>query len=133
MSDMTCKTNGGLVEKKGVPVNTVRPPTFTPRVDILETPREMWLHIDMPGVKAEDVELNFERGELIVHGKAQPRPQQGKLLMQESEPGDFYRAFLISQDIAADKIEAELKHGVLTVRLPRADSAQPRRIAVKAV
>ena len=45
---------------------------------------------------------------------------------------EYYRAFLLSQDVAGDKISAELKHGVLTVRLPRAEEAKPRKVAVKA-
>src|SRR5262249_35888610 len=98
---------GGAVEKKEVAAP--RRVTYTPRVDILETPEEMWLYVDLPGVKANDVEVNFERGELTVHGKTQPAPAKGQSLLEESEPGDFYRAFLISQDIATDKIEAELK------------------------
>jgi HSP20 family protein len=51
--------------------------------------------------------------------------------VEEVEVGDYYRAFLISQDVAADKISAELKHGVLTIHLPRAEAALPRKIAVK--
>src|SRR5262245_51917603 len=106
---------GRVVEKKeggsNVSVATQRRVRFTPRVDILETPEEMLLFVDMPGVRAEDVELNFERGELTVLGKTQPCQEKGQLLLEECEQGDYYRAFLISQDVAADKISAELKNG----------------------
>ena len=52
-------------------------------------------------------------------------------MVEEVEFGDYYRAFLISQDVAADKISAEVKNGVLTIRLPHAEEAKPRRINVK--
>src|SRR5947209_1022273 len=89
--------------------------TFTPRADILETADEMRLLLDMPGVKSEDVEVHFERGELTVHGKCAPPEKPGKLLAAEYEVGDYYRAFIVGQDVDAERISAELKHGVLTV------------------
>jgi len=139
MSENGSKTNRGLAKKDSGMVEEQQQPsrrvTYTPRVDILETPEEMWLYVDMPGVKASDVEVKFERGELTVQGKTAQTPPvvapKGQLLMQELEPGDFYRAFLISQDIATDKIDAELTNGVLTIRLPRASAALPRKISVK--
>src|SRR4051794_13593107 len=91
---------------------------YTPRVDILELPDKLVLTLDMPGVRPDDVEINFERGELIVAGKRQPAEHNGQWLVEEVVTGDFYRAFLISQDVAADKISAELKNGVLTINLP---------------
>jgi len=104
---------------------------YTPQVDILELPEEMVLQLDVPGVKVDDIEIHFERGELAVRGKRQRTARPGRGLVEEYEPGDFYRAFLISQDVAADKITAELKHGVLTVHLPRQEAAKPRKVEVK--
>jgi HSP20 family molecular chaperone IbpA len=100
-------------------------------VDIVELPDKLVLTIDMPGVRSQDVEINFERGELTVFGKRQPVEPKGQWLVQEIEAGNYYRAFLISQDVAADKISAELKNGVLTIHLPRIEAAQPRKISVK--
>jgi HSP20 family protein len=78
------------------------------------------------------VDVNFERGELTVSGKRQlPADLPGRSLVEEFAAGDYYRAFLISQDVAADRITAELKHGVLTVQLPRSEAALPRKVAVK--
>lgn len=130
MNETKTRTNGPVQEQ----VETARPArvvVLTPQVDILELPEELVLQLDLPGVKAEDVEVNFERGELTVKGKRPAVSRGGGCLVEELEFGDYYRAFLISQDIAADKIAAELKNGVLTVHLPRASSALPRRIAVK--
>jgi HSP20 family protein len=105
--------------------------TYTPQVDILEQPEGLVLYVDLPGVKADSVEVDFERGELTVRARREAVKRPGPCLVEEFEPGDFYRAFLISQDIAADQVTAELKNGVLTVRCPRSPAALPRRISVK--
>lgn len=127
MNNVATKTNGAA-EKVASVERRVR---YTPAVDILELPEELVLTLDMPGVKPADVEVNFERGELTVEGKRERVARKGQCLVEEVEAGDYYRAFLISQDLAVDKINAELKNGVLTVHLPHAESAMPRRIAVK--
>jgi HSP20 family protein len=105
--------------------------TFTPRVDILELPEELVLLVDLPGVKPGSVDIDFERGELTVKARREPRPRAGRAWVEEFEDGDFYRGFLISQEVAVDRITAELKDGVLWVHLPKAAAALPRRIAVK--
>ena len=105
---------------------------YTPRVDIQELPDEMVILLDMPGVKPEGVEVNFERGELTVRAEREITGHGGRSLVEEFGGGEYYRAFLLSQDVAGDRISAELKHGVLTVRLPRAEEAKPRKVAVKA-
>lgn len=105
--------------------------TFTPRVDILEQPDRLVLYIDLPGVKADDVELNFEKCELTVRARRQVPTRPGRCLVEQFESGEFYRTFLLSQDIAADQISADLRNGVLMVTLPRSAGALPRRIAVK--
>jgi len=126
-------TNGPVVERKETERPVVRRPVFTPHVDILELQDELTLMLDMPGVKAEDVEIHFERGELTVKGaRSVEFTGKGRALGEELVAGDYHRAFLISHEVAADKIGAELKNGVLTVHLPKAVAAQPRRIAVQA-
>jgi HSP20 family protein len=124
MNDVAVKTNGPTPAQ-------ARRVVYTPQVDIFEVGDDMVLQLDMPGVKGEDVEVNYERGELAVSAKRNPTPRPGRALVEEFEAGDYYRAFLISQDVAADRITAELKHGVLTVRLPKHEAAKPRKVAVK--
>jgi len=130
MSNVITKKNGTQVEKTAPFERRV---TYTPAVDILELPEELVLTLDMPGVKPGDVEVHFERGELTVQGKRDRGEHKGQCLVEEVEAGDYWRAFLISHDVAGDKISADLKNGVLTVHLPRAEAAKPRRIAVKGV
>jgi HSP20 family protein len=105
---------------------------YTPRVDVFETEMELLLFADLPGVKPEDVEMRFENGELILHGRCLPRQTGTDYLLQEYGVGDFYRAFAIAETIDGNKISAELKQGVLTVHLPKAEAVRPRRITVKA-
>jgi len=102
-----------------------------PRVDILETEQEVLLLADLPGVKPTDVDVRFENGELTIHGRRTPCHNNKRRALWEYEPAHYHRAFRLTEDVASDKIEAELKNGVLTVRLPKAEAAKPRRIAVK--
>jgi HSP20 family protein len=105
---------------------------FSPRVDIFETDKELTLIADVPGVRPEDVDLRYENGELLLHARVQEHSQNGNRLLNEYEVGDFYRAFSIHESINSQGINAECKNGVLTVHLPKVESAQPKQIQVKA-
>src|SRR5688572_14403425 len=118
---MTKQTNG-----VATPEQTRHGATFTPRVDILENQEELLLFADLPGVRTEDLDLRFENGELLIHGRVEPREQQGNLLAQEYGVGDFYRAFAIGEAIDANRIAAELRQGVLTVYLPKSEAVKPK-------
>jgi len=103
---------------------------FTPRVDILDTEDESLLLADLPGVKPEDVDLRFDNGELVIDGRCAPRHPGASYLLSEYGVGDFYRAFTIDEQIDWQKISAEQKNGVLTVHLPKAKTAKPRKVTV---
>jgi HSP20 family protein len=96
--------------------------TVGPRVDVLETENEFLVVADMPGVKPGDVDVRFEKGELTVHGR---RPAA-----REYETTHYHRVFAVADSVAADKITADLKSGVLTIRLPKTEAVKPKRIAV---
>ena len=108
---------------------------FTPRVDIYETESELVLLADVPGVGPKDVDLRYEQGELILQGHVRPPTHEGHEaghpILAEYEQGDFYRVFQIHESIDASRIEAECKNGVLTVHLPKAESAKPKKVTVK--
>ena len=104
---------------------------FTPRVDIVETDNELTVYADLPGVKPEDVDLRYEQGELVLHGRCQARQPERGALLNEYEVGDFYRAFTIHESIDSNRISAECKNGVLTVHLPKAEAAKPKQIQIK--
>jgi HSP20 family protein len=104
---------------------------FTPRVDIYETENELTLYADLPGARPDDVDLRYEQGELVLHGRVKPRLPERSVLLREYEVGDFYRAFNIHESIDASRIAAEFKNGVLIVHLPKAEAVKPRQISVK--
>jgi HSP20 family protein len=79
------------------------------------------------------VDLHYEQGELVLHGRVRPRSSEPRaVLLQEYEEGDFYRAFTIHESIDSSRIEAEVKNGVLVVHLLKAEAARPRQISVRA-
>jgi HSP20 family protein len=104
---------------------------FTPRVDIYETDTELTLYADLPGVGPEDVDLRYEGGELILHGRVKPRHADENFVLQEYEEGDFYRVFSIHESIDSSRIEADCKNGVLVVHLPKVEEARPKQITVR--
>jgi HSP20 family protein len=104
---------------------------FTPRVDIVENDAELTLYAEVPGVKPEDVDLRYEKGELVLHARVKARPERHTVLLQEYDEGDFFRAFTIHESIDASRIAAECKNGVLTVHLPKVEAVRPRQIAVR--
>jgi HSP20 family protein len=105
---------------------------YTPRVDIYESADEVVLECDMPGVRPQDVDVRFEKGELSLLGKVQPRQAPAEYVNEEYGVGDFYRSFAIAQEIDAAKISADYREGVLTVHLAKQERVKPKRIAVRA-
>ncbi len=105
--------------------------SFTPRVDIYEVENELTVYADVPGVRSGDIDLRFERGELVLHGRVQPRHPDQDFVLQEYEEGDFYRAFAVHESIDAGRISAECKNGVLIVHLPKTEKARPKQIKVR--
>jgi len=106
--------------------------TYTPRVDIVETDDELALYGDLPGVAKDDLDVRFENGELTVQAKVASRHTEHEFLYGEYGIGDFHRSFSIDETIDAEKISAQLHNGVLTLHLPKVETAKPRRITVKA-
>lgn len=106
---------------------------YQPLSDIVETAEGVTLMLEMPGVAAEDVDITLEQRVLTIRGRVhQTQPEKLQLGYAEYGEGDFERAFTLGDDFDADKIEAQVTHGVLTVTLPRAPEAKPKKIAVKA-
>jgi len=106
---------------------------FTPLVDIYETPEELVLVADMPGVSREDVEVHLDGDTLTVEGRASADEYEGlKPLYVEYGVGGFYRRFTLGETIDRAGIKALVKNGVLTLHLPKAERARARRIEVEA-
>ena len=108
-------------------------PTYTPAVDILENQDELTVLADMPGLRAEDVEVRFENGTLTIRGHVRERQGEGtRFLLREYGVGDYYRSFQVSELVDAQQIAADYVDGVLTLHLPMVQELMPRKIAVKA-
>lgn len=105
--------------------------TYVPRFDIWETADELVLYGDMPGVKSENLDIQFENNQLVIHGRPCPRYEGRKFVHAEYGLGDFHRSFTIGETIDASKITAELNGGVLTLHLPKSEKVKPRKIEVK--
>src|SRR5690606_39539927 len=100
--------------------------------EIYETDQDVSMMLEMPGVAADAVEITLENRVLTIRGKVDPvRPENLELAYAEYGEGDFERAFTLSEDFDPNRIEAEMRGGVLTLTLPRAPEAQPKKIAVK--
>jgi HSP20 family protein len=115
------------------PAEQTRPGlVFTPAVDIFETEKEITLLADMPGVKSEDLNIDLRDNMLTLDGDVKPPEGTEEVdVIREYQTGNYYRQFTLSQVIDQAKIDAELKDGVLRLRLPKVEAATPRRIAVK--
>jgi len=113
---------------------TTRPGTyFQPPVDILETPEELVVVADMPGVPSDGVDVDLNGDELTIEGRVARDDYEGlKPLYVEYGVGGYYRTFTLGEMIDREGIKAQLKNGVLVLRLPKAQAARPRRIAVEA-
>lgn len=128
------KDRQDVLEQNGRPSREVQQKAdgvYTPRADILETDEAFWIRVDLPGVKPADVKLDCQEGQLVLHAQCTPRQYGRRALWREYGVGDYHRSFVLGEQVDGDKIEAVLADGVLTVRLPKTETARPRRIEVK--
>ncbi len=127
MSDNSCCA----VAKNPLAEETRSDKFFSPRVDIFETPTEILVSADMPGVKPDNIDLRYENGELVVRGKVSHPEGKGNVVFREFEFGDYYRVFQVHETIDASKIHADHKNGVLTVHLPKQEAVQPKQVPIR--
>ena len=108
-------------------------PVVTPRVDVRETPDAYILDMDLPGFTEKDVEINLKDRVLSISSKLQEKQEEkkeGDWLIKERRSSCFSRRFTLPQDIDAEKVTAEFKHGVLSVDIPRKPEPQAKQIAI---
>ncbi len=106
--------------------------TLTPPVDVVEDESGILLYADLPGVSRDKLQLNVEADKLTIEAEVD-LPVPDGLQSSHTEVGlaRFYRVFTLSKELDTEKVSAELAHGVLKLRIPKAEHAQPRRIEVK--
>jgi HSP20 family protein len=106
---------------------------LVPPVDVIEEPAGITLYADLPGVSRERLNLRVEGDTLTIEGELSlPLPEGMQASHAEIEQARFRRSFTLSKELEPDKVSAELSHGLLRVRIPKAEHAQPRRIEVTA-
>jgi len=126
-----------LQAKQKTEVNTPAEQTtpgavFSPAVDIFETEKDIQLLADLPGVKSNDLKIDLRDNVLTLSGEVAPfEGSDENDIFIEYEVGKYYRQFTLSEEIDQEKIEAELKDGVLRLTLPKAEKAVPKKIAIK--
>jgi HSP20 family protein len=117
------------VEKKRE--STIPARVFLPVTDIFETGQALTVVLEMPGVDKESVSVNVDNDVLTIEGQIDFSKYEGlQPLYTEYNIGNYSRSFQISSKINQDGISAELKDGVMTLVLPKAEKAKPRRISV---
>jgi HSP20 family protein len=102
-----------------------------PPVDIFEDEDGLVVLADLPGISPEGLDVRVEQRVLTITAHAEP-PPSGTPLHREYESTNFFRQFQLPEEIDTARIQAELKQGVLTLRLPRAPKEPPRRVEVRA-
>jgi HSP20 family protein len=100
-------------------------------VDIEEADDAYVVEADLPGVKRQDVNIELVGNELMVTGEIKERERKGALRRQTRRVGRFDYRVVLPDHVDDDKVEANLTDGVLTVRVPKAERAQRRKIEVK--
>jgi HSP20 family protein len=106
---------------------------FSPETNFAETEKQYEITLDLPGVKPDDFNLEFDDGQLWITGERKEEEEvKGKTYHRvERNYGRFRRGVSLGPDIDADNIEATYKDGVLTVIVPKAPTACPKKIVVK--
>jgi HSP20 family protein len=106
---------------------------WAPVVDITEDQKEYLVKAELPEIKKEDVKVSVEAGDLTISGERKfEKEEKGKKYHRiERSYGSFMRTFTLPEGVAAEKVNAEFKDGVLTVHLPKDEKAAPKTVDVK--
>jgi len=100
-------------------------------MDAFRRGSDVWVHIDLPGVKADSLDITVERNLLTISAERDWRRQDGdQAYFGERYRGSFRRQIQLGDGLDLDNLEADLHDGVLTVRIPVAEQAKPRKIEV---
>ena len=108
-------------------------PALAPAVDIFEDPHGITVQAEMPGVSKDRLNIQADRNTLLIEGDAQiDMPAGMEALYADVQVTRYRRSFVLSGELETDRIEASLKDGLLTVRIPKRAEFRPRKIEVRA-
>ena len=103
-----------------------------PPVDVLEDASGITLYADLPGVPKDKLTVHVEAGTLTIEGDViLDMPEGMEVTHSEVNLPRYRRVFTLSQELDSEKVAAEFNHGVLKLRIPKAEHAQPRKIEIK--
>ncbi len=104
-----------------------------PLVNLSEDRDHIFVRAELPGVRAEDLEITIQDHSLIVRGERKIAPEEKQVNYQrrERESGFFRRVLALPSRVQADKVEATCKDGILTIKLAKPEEVKPRKIQVK--
>ena len=105
---------------------------FVPHFDVKETKDAYVINADLPGVKDEELDVSLSGNLLTISGKREEehREEGESYYAMERSQGSFARSFTMPDGVDAENVSADLKQGVLTLRIPKKPEAQPKRIAI---
>lgn len=103
---------------------------FKPAVNIIETEEGLTLTADVPGASREALDVNVEKGVLTINAPISGSTS-GTPIYREFELASYYRQFSIPESLDHEKAKADLSNGILTIRVPKAEKAKPRKIEIK--
>ena len=109
------------------------PAIWSPRVDVEESPEGYVVKAELPGIKQEDIKITVADNQLVIRGEKRREVEKDGTAYHRVERiyGAFERAFTLTKAVAADRIEAIYRDGVLEVRVPKAEEAKAREIQIK--
>ncbi len=109
---------------------------WMPPVDVRETNEAILVQAELPGLRPDDVDVRVENGVLTVSGEKKHEVEEGKeesgYHLFERRYGRFERSFTLPSSVSHDAIKARFDNGVLTISLPKAETARPRRVQIEA-
>ncbi|MBL8954922.1 MAG: Hsp20/alpha crystallin family protein [Myxococcaceae bacterium] len=126
----------GLLADYGFPMRRYverQAEAFAPRFEVRETKDALVLKADLPGVKTEDLDVQVQNNVLSISGKREHEATKDEehVHLYERSYGAFTRSFSLPDDVDTKNLDAELKDGVLTLKLPKVPEAQPQKVQIK--
>jgi HSP20 family protein len=129
--DFSMNSTAEVQNRSARPENVPTRGFITPPANISATGNEYLVEMDMPGVDKDGLEITVEGNELTIIGRRKSELPDGQLCYCESPQSDYRRVFELGPDVDTSRISAEMKQGVLRLRLPKSEKAKPKQIEVK--
>ena len=112
--------------------------SWIPAIDVIETKDAFLVHAELPGVEASEIDMTFEKGVLTLRGakrfpldpNSNGNNTEMRIYAAERATGKFERSIRLPEFVNGDRISADFSNGLLTVTVPKSESAQPRRIEI---